>query len=74
MKNKEKGGELTEEKFTNAMKEIEDEALHKDCPHCGRCPICGRGDNYYPWYPRLYVYPWTDTTSDTYTDGGADYA
>lgn len=27
----------------------------KDCPHCGRCPTCGR-PNYHPWYPYPYWY------------------
>ena len=36
------------------------ESKNKDCPHCGRCPTCGRktGD-YVPWYPYPYINPWT---------------
>jgi len=54
---------------------------HKDCPHCGRCPKCGRktGDyipytpypyNPYPWYPYPYDiwYPYWEGTSTTVTD------
>ena len=39
----------------------------KDCPNCGRCPVCGRQDIEvqpwypYPYYPRPYVYPWGDS-------------
>jgi hypothetical protein len=32
----------------------------KDCPHCGRCPVCGRREAetpYCPCYP-YYHYPW----------------
>ena len=35
----------------------------KDCPHCGRCPKCGRSDvKTPPWvyYPPVYIPPYTD--------------
>ena len=41
-----------------------------DCPHCGRCPACGRG-GYRPWnpypYPYWYDYPCTWTYHDNST-------
>ena len=30
------------------------------CPHCGRCPVCGRKAEGCPDYPG-YPYPWTVT-------------
>jgi len=30
-----------------------------DCPHCGRCKHCGRGDAQLPVYPGPYTNPWT---------------
>lgn len=37
----------------------------KDCPHCGRCPVCGRGGiEVTPWYP-YRVYPYYDNTGTT---------
>ncbi len=31
------------------------------CPHCGRCPNCGRPNEYwilpYPYYPNVQAYP-----------------
>ena len=42
----------------------------QDCPHCGRCPTCGRG-GYRPWnpypYPYWYDYPGTWTYHDNST-------
>lgn len=30
------------------------------CPHCGRCPICGRRYNEWPWYPHWKRYWWEE--------------
>ena len=43
---------------------MESKKKTKDCPHCGRCPVCGRRDpEVQPWYPYPYQpydpYPWT---------------
>ena len=33
----------------------------KDCPHCGKCPNCGRGESEFALNP----YTWTGTTTTT---------
>jgi len=43
----------------------------KDCPHCGRCPVCGRRTEPYNPYP---IYPWYPTWEDTGIITGADGA
>ena len=41
----------------------------KVCPHCGRCPVCGRGAEH-GWYPYPYL-PWPSTNPyPTYTYWG----
>lgn len=45
------------EEFEKFKKELEKD--NHVCPHCGRCPVCGRRlhEPYYP-YPDEYPSPW----------------
>jgi hypothetical protein len=39
----------------------------RPCPHCGYCPSCGRGPQYWPVYPTQPSYPFWAVTSGSTT-------
>lgn len=75
MKQKNEDGLQKENNSNDAFEEIR-EAIeetkigleknnHQICPHCGRCPVCGKGSNDYlpwnpcPWYPQYPTISWS---------------